>query len=168
MATTKRADIIEDIRELVAGFVAGADPSELQPGDTTAAVYAYTHQALHAEELPQFGTPEWAVLADDDPRKTHAVTLAALAHLNQQAAEATGHIQTSNDVRDAMREHGVTAAPGHAEIVRRRALALEATPARTPEQIAAQTRYSWESFERQLARDTGTTDSQDNKFHRAA
>lgn len=172
MGKTPRTDIITEIRELVAGFIIGADPSELQAGDTAAAVYAYTHQALHTERLHEFGTPEWVVLADDDPRKTHAVTLAALAYLNQQAATAAAHVQTSEDVRNGMREHGVTVGPGHAEIVRRRTVALDAAPADTAAQIMAKARYSWASFERQLARDTHTDThiaaTPTNDSHRAA
>ena len=160
MTKQKRTDIVATIRAMVTGRIIGSDPAELEGGDTTAAVYAYTYEALSAGGLPEFGSPEWVVLADDDPRKTHAVTLAALAHLNQQAADATAHVEASHDVAAGMNMLGVKPRPRdtHEALQRRRTSLLE-KPAQTAAAIAAAARFSWGSFERQLARDTHTDES---------
>ena len=160
MKQQQRDDILAAIPAMVADRVIGADPAELEAGDTTAAVYAYAHEALCTEGLPEFGSPEWVVLADDDPRKTHAVTLAALAHLVDQAVSASEQVEASHDVAEAMGTLGVKPRPRdtHAALQRRRRSLMEkpAQPAQTAAAIAAQVRFSWASFERQLARTTRT------------
>jgi len=71
------------------------------------ALFEYISPALKCDgDVPKFGTSEWVLLANDDPRKHAAVIRAALVGWHVDLAKRQAHMEASWAISAALAQCG--------------------------------------------------------------